>query len=286
MAAKPKLTPEQWAEVKKTWENDSRDGYAWLIKELDSPVSGPAVRKVAILEKWTKKPSKQSKKTDSKSSNKKQSNKVSKVSRKVSENPKTMVSETITKTLTKDGDGNKVGRPTKYRDEYAEQAYKLCLMGYTDKKLADFFDVAESTINEWKLDHHEFSESLSRGKDIADAEVAFKFYRRACGYRYTETKTTKVICENGQELIAEIIEHKKEIPADVGAGKVWLSNRQPKYWRDSNNSKVKVQFDTEKLNEIAENFTKAMKRSKERQMAVLRERGILIDNDTGRPVDG
>jgi hypothetical protein len=31
------------------------------------------------------------------------------------------------------------GRPTKYKEEYNEQAYKLCLLGATDKELADFF---------------------------------------------------------------------------------------------------------------------------------------------------
>ena len=55
MAAKPKLSPEQWAEVRATWERDEREGYAWLIEELELPVSGPAIRKVALREGWTKK---------------------------------------------------------------------------------------------------------------------------------------------------------------------------------------------------------------------------------------
>lgn len=42
------------------------------------------------------------------------------------------------------------GRPTLYREEYAEQARKLCLLGTTDAELADFFNVAVDTINEWK----------------------------------------------------------------------------------------------------------------------------------------
>lgn len=33
-----------------------------------------------------------------------------------------------------------IGRPTKYRPEFAEQARKLCLLGATDKELADFFE--------------------------------------------------------------------------------------------------------------------------------------------------
>ena len=45
---------------------------------------------------------------------------------------------------------------------YAEQARKLCLLG-TDAELADFFEVSESTINNWKFDYPEFSESI-KGK--------------------------------------------------------------------------------------------------------------------------
>ena len=39
------------------------------------------------------------------------------------------------------------GRPTKYKEEYAEQAYKLCLLGAKDKEMADFFQVSLSTLN-------------------------------------------------------------------------------------------------------------------------------------------
>lgn len=35
---------------------------------------------------------------------------------------------------------SKGGRPTKYKEEYTDQAYKLCLLGATDKEMADFFE--------------------------------------------------------------------------------------------------------------------------------------------------
>lgn len=54
MAAKPKLSPEQWADVRKHWEGDPRDGYAWLVDELNLPVSAPGVRKTALRDNWTK----------------------------------------------------------------------------------------------------------------------------------------------------------------------------------------------------------------------------------------
>ena len=44
-----------------------------------------------------------------------------------------------------------IGRPTKYKHEYAEQTYKLCLLGATDEEIANFFDVNVATINRWKM---------------------------------------------------------------------------------------------------------------------------------------
>src|SRR5690606_21525869 len=86
----------------------------------------------------------------------------------------------------------KVGRPSLYRPEYAEQARKLCLLGATDKQLADFFNVTEQTINGWKIDFPEFFESLRAGKMKADAEVASKLYDRAIGAEWVEQQAFKV----------------------------------------------------------------------------------------------
>lgn len=59
-----------------------------------------------------------------------------------------------------------IGRPTKYKHEYAEQAYKLCLLGAIDEEIAIFFDVDVATINRWKNDFPEFCESIKKGKNV------------------------------------------------------------------------------------------------------------------------
>lgn len=119
------------------------------------------------------------------------------------------------------------GRPTRYRAEYAEQARKLCLLGFTDAGLADVFGVAESTINNWKLKFPKFSESLWRGKQIADAEVASGLYQRACGYQHPDTHISVV----DKKIVKTPIT--KQYPPDTGAATMWLKNRQPDKWRDS-----------------------------------------------------
>ncbi len=80
------------------------------------------------------------------------------------------------------------GRPTKYKAEFSEQSYKYCLLGATDKQLASFFEVSESTINLWKNEPPKFSESIKRGKEIADGKIAEALYRRGISYSHSEEK--------------------------------------------------------------------------------------------------
>lgn len=129
--------------------------------------------------------------------------------------------------MTKLNAKNKGGAPSKYRKKYNEQARKLCLMGYTDKQLAGFFEVAESTINKWKIDHPTFSESLKRGKAIADADVVASLYEKAVGY---SCKDTKFATHEGR--ITDEQEYTKNYPPCPISIKYWLNNRQPKLWRE------------------------------------------------------
>ena len=134
----------------------------------------------------------------------------------------------------KKGEGVQLaGRPTKYNEAYNAQAEKLCKLGATDKELADFFEVAESTINEWKLAHPEFSESIKKGKTLADAEVADRLYQRAMGYSHEAVKIfpngEKDEDGNKQPLIVPYTEH---YPPDSVAAIFWLKNRKPERWRE------------------------------------------------------
>ncbi len=94
-----------------------------------------------------------------------------------------------------------MARPSKYKPEYTELAGNLALLGLTDAEMAGFFGVVESTLNKWKLDYPEFSESLKEGKEPADGKVARKLYTEA-------------------------------LAGNVTAMIFWLKNRQPTRWRD------------------------------------------------------
>lgn len=119
------------------------------------------------------------------------------------------------------------GRPEKYLKENADLAYKFCLLGADDSQLAEFFDVEEKTVNNWKRKHPEFLQSIKRGKNIADAEVAHSLYKRAIGYEHEAVKIFH--SENDGTTEVPYIEH---YPPDTGAAMAWLKNRQKGKWRD------------------------------------------------------
>lgn len=117
------------------------------------------------------------------------------------------------------------GRPTKYQRSYAKQARKLCELGATNEQLADFFEVAVSTVNLWAVKYKEFSDSLKAGRAPADEKVERSLYQRALGYDYD---TAKVMAVGGE---AVVVPYRERMHADVTAAIFWLKNRRPEQWR-------------------------------------------------------
>jgi len=119
------------------------------------------------------------------------------------------------------------GRDTKYRDDFPDQARKLCLLGFIDEELAKFFDVSVSTLNLWKQQYPAFSESIRRGKEYADAEVADSLYRRATGENIIIERAVKM--DDGRYDVMKLSQF---VPGDVTAQRLWLLNRRKGNWRD------------------------------------------------------
>lgn len=125
------------------------------------------------------------------------------------------------------------GRPSDYDPENTpRQAKKACLMGATDADLADFFGVSETTINNWKLAHPKFLESIKEGKQQADADVAKSLFERATGYSHPEDK---IFNDGGKPMIVPTVKH---YPPDTTAGIFWLKNRQSDKWRDRKHTEI------------------------------------------------
>ncbi|MCW0413491.1 helix-turn-helix domain-containing protein [Xanthomonas sacchari] len=118
------------------------------------------------------------------------------------------------------------GRPTKYKPEFVEQGAKLAAKGFTDTEIADFFNVAVSTIYLWKVQHPEFSEALTTSKEAADQRVERALYERALGYSHPETHVSNY---QGQVTLTPL---RKHYPPDAASMIFWLKNRRPDLWRD------------------------------------------------------
>lgn len=130
----------------------------------------------------------------------------------------------------KNAAGNKGGgRPSTYKENYAELAGKVAKLGATDEDLADVFDVKVSTIDSWKKRHIEFKQALKDGKAIADAEVAQSLYHRATGYSHREEK---ILVVGGKVQRVMTTNH---YPPDTTSMIFWLKNRRPDLWRDKHN---------------------------------------------------
>ena len=134
-----RLDKEQWAIIRERWESDPRTGYVWIVAELSLAVGDKAVLQRANREGWSKK----------------------------------IVTEVVTE-VTKEPirEQNPVGRPTKFREEYINQAFQLSLLGCTDAEMADVFDIDVRTLDNWKVSYPEFFQSIKNGKTPADAVVA------------------------------------------------------------------------------------------------------------------
>lgn len=144
---------------------------------------------------------------------------------------------------------NPNGAPIKYEEDFARQVRMLCADGgFTDAKIAQFFDIHRSTIYEWKKTYPEFAQAIKEGKEEALVdEVERSMYKRAIGYKYTEItrelKPVIVVGPDGKtteayDIAEQLIVTKKvrkESPPETGAGCFVLKNRRPERWKDTKN---------------------------------------------------
>ena len=113
-------------------------------------------------------------------------------------------------------------------------------MGLSDVQIAFNLGISKDTFYRYKKDHTDFSDSLKRGKVVADTKVENSLYKKATGYSTTEQMAIKVKEESytteGKKIVnekVEVVEVIKEIQPDVAAIKFWLVNRTSDRWTDN-----------------------------------------------------
>ena len=133
-----------------------------------------------------------------------------------------------------------VGRKGFYREDMPERAFRMCLLGLSNKDLATAFGVGTGTIDYWMQQKPLFANAVRKGRLEADSKVAHAMYQRAVGYNHRDqvilTNRITEYDENGkpirsynEPLIVPIIKH---LPPSEYACHKWLSIRQREYWAD------------------------------------------------------
>lgn len=133
------------------------------------------------------------------------------------------------------------GRKTKYDDGlHKDWAKSLAMEGLIDKEIAKRMNIARSTLNKWKIEHPEFSDSIKIGKEPANAKVEMSLFKRANGYTIKLKKIIVEMDKDGNQKPSRIETTEHHIQPDVGAQCFFLKNRLPELWRDVKNLDIQI----------------------------------------------
>src|SRR5215213_542305 len=138
--------------------------------------------------------------------------------------------------------GNKGGRSTLYKPDFAAQAEVAARFGATTEELAELFNVSTRTIDRWAVARDEFRQALKAGQDAADDRVERTLYQKALGF--TKEVVKPMMGKNGIELVR----YTETVDPDTTSIIFWLKNRKPEEWRDK--TQTKLTWATKKLSEM------------------------------------
>ena len=127
---------------------------------------------------------------------------------------------------------SRMGPPIKYRPEFAAIARGMAKLGGTDFEIAEELEIDTKTLWRWRSKYPDLCHALNQGKEAFDDRAERSLAMKAVGYSY---HSEKVFCQEGTLIRADIVEH---VPPDVGAIKLWLSNRRPDKWREKSEVKL------------------------------------------------
>ena len=119
-----------------------------------------------------------------------------------------------------------------YRPDYADQCYRMALLGLKATHIAAILNITQTTFNNWVKKYPRFAQAFKDGGVNANAAVALKLFERACGFEFDEEQLITVAGGRGQGSEVERHSVRKIVPPDVAAIKFWLTNRQKDLWRD------------------------------------------------------
>ncbi|KKM66655.1 hypothetical protein LCGC14_1479010 [marine sediment metagenome] len=131
----------------------------------------------------------------------------------------------------KPGPKLKGGRPTLFKQEFAEIAKELILHGMSLSKLAIFLKIHRDTLYQWMKDHPKFSDTITKAQDDYNCgRVEKSMLRSAQGFRFTET--THEADKDGNMVLTKKV--RKFVPPNATMAIFWSTNRAKNRWKHQN----------------------------------------------------
>ena len=140
-------------------------------------------------------------------------------------------------------------------DRMVFEVQRLCYIGLTDQKIAEYFGVTPMTMRRWRKKFPNLDRAVKNGREVADAEIANALFEKARGYEMEVEEPRK-----NDEGTWTIVTYTKRYPPDTKAAIKWLSARQPENWSENKKVDHSHTVTTKNINEINMNgFTKSEK---------------------------
>lgn len=146
-----------------------------------------------------------------------------------------------------------MGRPKKELSISLEKVEQLAGFGLKAEEIAAILDISKETFFQYlnpesKYYNPDFSDSISRGNEKADARVKKSLFQRATGYDHEDMQFFQ---NKGEIIPVKYIKH--HIP-DFNSIRLWLMNRKAMDWKDKQDHDVNHNFTFADLAKIAGEF--------------------------------
>jgi hypothetical protein len=122
----------------------------------------------------------------------------------------------------------KRGRKSGFRSEFIRIAFIAAKYGAIEEEIARDLGVSPRTFANWKNSYPEFLQALKTAKEVCDDRMERSLFHRGIGYSHEAVKV--FLNRDGKVIEHKYIEH---YPPDTAAAFIWLKNRRPDRWRDT-----------------------------------------------------
>lgn len=108
--------------------------------------------------------------------------------------------------------------------------------GLNDSQIASRINVNPGTLSKWRREYPEINEALKKGKEIIDYQVENALLKTALGYKSKEVKVVMETLPTGKNRTVRKEISTKDVVPNVSAIRMWLINRSPEKWNNSDNA--------------------------------------------------